>query len=75
MARSNDNDPGKRKAVTNADEQDVAVNHSTAESGFDEPAQETQPEKSGNAEKPAQAESVDGARPGKDRSTRTPENL
>ena len=33
----NELDPGRPKAVTNADEQDVAVNHSTAESGYDEP--------------------------------------
>jgi len=29
----NDQDPGRPKAVTNADEQDVAVNHSTADDG------------------------------------------
>jgi hypothetical protein len=28
-----ENDPGRPKAVTNADEQDVAVNHSTADQG------------------------------------------
>jgi hypothetical protein len=33
----NDPDPGRPKAVTNADEQEVAVNHSTADSGYDEP--------------------------------------
>jgi hypothetical protein len=34
----NDRDPGRQKAVTNADEQEVAVNHSTAdEGGYDEP--------------------------------------
>jgi hypothetical protein len=35
-SRLNDSDPG-RKAITNADEQEVAVNHSTAESGYDKP--------------------------------------
>jgi hypothetical protein len=33
----NDQDPGRQKAVTNADEQEVAVNHSTADHGYDEP--------------------------------------
>ena len=33
----NDSDPGRPKAVTNADEQEVAVNHSTAEGGYDTP--------------------------------------
>jgi hypothetical protein len=36
------NDPGRPKALTNADEQDVAVNHSTTDHGYDEPAA-TQP--------------------------------
>lgn len=39
----NEQDPGRPKAVTNADEQDVAVNHSTKEDGgYDEPATERQ---------------------------------
>jgi len=39
MRRTNDPDPEKeKKKVTNADEQDVVVNHSTKEEGYDEPA-------------------------------------
>ena len=36
-------DPGRPKAVTNTDEQEVAVNHSTADHGYDEPASSTTP--------------------------------
>ena len=39
----NDLDPGRRKSVTNTDEQEVAVNHSTADEGYDEPAATTPP--------------------------------
>jgi hypothetical protein len=39
LSSLNDQDPGRPKAVTNTDEQDVAVNHSTKEQGgYDEPA-------------------------------------
>jgi len=39
MNRSNDPDPEKeKKKITNADEQDVVVNQSTKEEGYDEPA-------------------------------------
>ena len=37
-ASAKDPDPGNPKAVTNADEECVVVNHSTAEHGYDEPA-------------------------------------
>ena len=36
MKKHNDPDPEKKK-VTNSDEQEVAVNYSTQENGFDEP--------------------------------------
>jgi hypothetical protein len=52
MHSLNDPDPGRAKAVTNADEQDVAVNHSSAEHGYDEPASERAPEKVIVNEKP-----------------------
>ena len=46
-------DPGpKEKKVTNADEQDVVVNHSTTDQGFDEPASSADsPEVQENPEK------------------------
>jgi hypothetical protein len=37
----NEQDPGRKNAVTNADEQEVAVNHSTTDHGYDEPATES----------------------------------
>jgi hypothetical protein len=37
----NEQDPGRKNAVTNADEQEVAVNHSTADHGYDEPVTES----------------------------------
>lgn len=40
----NEKDPGRPKAVTNADEQEVVVNHSSKEEGgYDEPTSEQQP--------------------------------
>jgi hypothetical protein len=45
-------DPGRPKAVTNADEQDVAVNHSTADQGgYAEPSQAS-PQASNESKQP-----------------------
>jgi len=38
-----DPDPVKKNAVTNTDEQEVAVNHSTTDRGYDEPASASTP--------------------------------
>jgi hypothetical protein len=35
--KTSENDPGRPKAVTNAEEQDVVINHSMAEDGYDSP--------------------------------------
>jgi hypothetical protein len=64
MNRLNDKDPGRPKAITNADEQEVAVNHSTADHGYDEPKNEDIPAKNEN-EKPSQDESKKDTKSGK----------
>ena len=55
----NEQDPGRPKTVTNADEQDVAVNHSSKEEGgYDEPAAERQPASPPANEQSAEKEEV-----------------
>jgi hypothetical protein len=60
LSSLNDQDPGRPKAVTNADEQDVAVNHSTKEQGgYDEPtsSQESAPVATNNENPVAEEQS------------------
>jgi hypothetical protein len=64
MNRLNDKDPGRPKAITNADEQEVAVNHSTADHGYDEPTNEDIPAKNED-EKRVQDDSKKDTKTGK----------
>ena len=60
-------DPGRPKAVTNADEQEVAVNHSSKEEGgYDEPTSEQQSAPEAPKEESAEKSDVQKERkPGK----------
>jgi hypothetical protein len=65
MNRLDDMDPGRPKAVTNSDEQEVAVNHSTTDHGYDEPREPETPAKP-EIEKPIREdESKKEDKPGK----------
>ena len=65
----NDGDPGRPKAVTNADEQEVAVNHSTKEEGgYDEPVNSESTPAVSNNEKTQPEEVKKDEKPGKDQS-------
>jgi hypothetical protein len=68
----NDKDPGRQKAVTNADEQEVAVNHSTADHGYDEPvASEPTAAAPAESENVAAEELKKERKPGKGRPSQT----
>jgi hypothetical protein len=61
-----DRDPGRPKAVTNADEQEVAVNHSTKEEGgYDEPVNSASTPAVSNTAKSQSEEVKKDEKPGK----------